>query len=159
MADDIELTIDDATLIETLSRYVEPWLASIVDSIATLAMQTAPVGQDDPLGRPRKFPLRLRDTLTSWVEGENTIELVGYAAAEAPYAVFVHEGTSGPYDIPSGGATEQKSKGYPLRFYFPKAGAVVRPWTVSHPGIRTPQPFLRDAMIQVVTASEGSVIA
>jgi len=49
-----------------------------------------------------------------------------------------------PHFIPGGLAVTsrlaaqaiQKAKGYPLRFYWEKVGAVVTPWAVKHPGYR-----------------------
>lgn len=144
------MNIDASGIDALISRNVEPWLAAKVDSIASLAMQNCPVGDDDPLGRPRPFLRRLKDSISSGIEGFGR-ELVGRVTAATPYAMFVHEGTR-PHQIPTGGSEEMKARGYPLRFYWPKKGRVVRFMSVQHPGT-TAQPFLRDAMVHVISAS------
>ena len=40
---------------------------------------------------------------------------------------------------------EPRGPGYPLRFYWAKAGRVVAFWRVNHPG-NAPQPFMRPAL-------------
>lgn len=144
----MDISIDDGALAEMLAHYVEPWLAAKVDSIAMLARQECPVGADDELGRARRYPDHMRDTISSAVEGSG-FEWVGWVTIGAPYAAAVHEG-SRPHEIPTGGAAAQKAKGYPLRF--PKNGMVIRAWKVNHPG-NAPNPFLRNAMIHVISAS------
>ena len=41
-----------------------------------------------------------------------------------------------PHPIPKGGSREQIRKGYPLRFYWERIGAIATFWSVSHPGYK-----------------------
>lgn len=126
-----------------LFRYCEPWLEAKVDSIAMEAIDRCPVGEPDPLGRPRPWPLHMRDCISSYVERTST-GLLGWVWVETPYAKAVILG-SRPHEIRPRG-------NYPLRFA--KNGITIRTRKVAHPG--TPaNPFLIDAMVHVISASPG----
>jgi hypothetical protein len=58
--------------------------------------------------------------------------------ANTDYSLFVHEGTKAHIIKP-------KAPGYPLKFFWPKAGGTVRFMHVKHPGTKA-QPFLVDAL-------------
>lgn len=142
----ITFEVDDASLDDVVGRYLGPWLAAKCDSVAVAAQQMAPIGKPDPLGRNRPFPIHLNESLVSWVEGE-LADMVGFVAAETPYAYFVHEGTA-PHPI------QPIDTGYPLRFWWDVTGREERFRRVNHPGSQG-NPFLRNALINVISASPG----
>ncbi|MCP4933356.1 MAG: hypothetical protein GY927_03920 [bacterium] len=52
-----------------------------------------------------------------------------------PLGLWIQGGTKA-HKIPTGGSAAQIAKGYPLRFYWAKAGRVVTFWSVNHPGTK-----------------------
>lgn len=71
-------------------------------------------------------------------------DLEGHVVATTKQALYVHEGTRGPYTI------KPRMPGGRLRFFGMKTGAVVITRRVIHPGVRIKQPFLRDALSRVI---------
>ena len=71
-------------------------------------------------------------------------DLEGHVVAHAKHALWVHNGTGGPYPI-----TPRKPGGK-LKFFWAKVGHTVVLPRVSHPGIRIAQPFLKDALDKVM---------
>lgn len=67
-------------------------------------------------------------------------DLEGHVVAKTKQALWVHEGTNGPYVI------KAKVPGKNMRFFWHRVGRYVAMPRVSHPGIRMKQPFLRRAL-------------
>lgn len=102
------------------------------------AIELAPVGKPDPLGRARKqAPGNLRNHIVKrLVQGPTGPEMqVGVEAV--PYALFVHEGAR-PHRIVARNAPQ-------LVFFWPKVQKVVYTKAVAHPGNR-PNRFLVRAL-------------
>lgn len=134
---DVDLHVSDAAINAGLTAALQPWLTVLTEETAALARVECPVGKDDPLGRPRQAP-HMRDMITARIVGT-----VGVVTAASAHALSVHEGAKPHRIVPSG-------PGYPLRFYSSKAGKVLYPWKVNHPGIVDPNPFLLRALQQVI---------
>lgn len=132
---------DQAALDRSLETQMRPWLQTKTDAITAAAINLAPVGQPDRLGRPRRYPRMLRDSITGEIVG-NGLDARGRVTASTPYALAVHEGTRPHTIVPTG-------TGYPLRFYWDAVGGVFRAKSVNHPGTQG-QPFLRNAARQVL---------
>lgn len=135
------LRTDQSALERSLGTQLRSWLETKTDSLTQAAITNCPVGSPDPLGRPREFPVRLKDSITGQVVGSG-LDIRGRVTAATPYAKTVHDG-SRPHQI------RPRGTGYPLRFYWDKVGGVFRAMSVNHPGTQ-PQPFLREAAQQVL---------
>lgn len=108
------------------------------EKVKRAAIQLAPVGKADPLGRPRRdgaAPGNLRNHIVKRVVtgAKGVTVLVG--VEHVPYAFWVHEGAQ-PHVI----------EGNPLLvFFWPKTGGVVAFPRVNHPGNK-PNRFLIRAL-------------
>jgi hypothetical protein len=67
-------------------------------------------------------------------------DLEGHVVAKAKHALWVHNGTNGPYVI------KPKRPGGMLKFFWARKGTTVVLPRVTHPGIKIAQPFLADAL-------------
>lgn len=67
-------------------------------------------------------------------------DLEGHVVALPKHALWVHEGTRGPYVI------RPKKPGGLLKFFWNRVGKTVYMKRVTHPGVKIAQPFLRDAL-------------
>lgn len=126
-----------------IGRQLPQWLQRALSDVAGAAFALCPVGEGDPLGRPRPFKTPLRYTINTKVDGTGA-NVVGYVQANSPYAYFVHQGTQG------GAQIRPLAPGYPLRFSW--RGEVVRTMRVTR-GATPAQPFLRDALVSVMGAT------
>lgn len=100
------------------------------------AIEIAPVGKDDPLGRPRAdgaAPGNLRNHIVKrLVVGKGGVPQMLVGVEHVPYAVFVHEGTH-PHDI--------VPKSAPFLVFMGRDGTLVFTKLVHHPGNK-PNRFL-----------------
>lgn len=135
------LRTDQSALNRSLETQLRPWLETKTDNLTQEAIVGCPVGKPDPLGRPREYPVRLKDSITGQVIGSG-LDVRGRVTAATPYAKSVHEG-SAPHQI------RPRAAGYPLRFYWDQVGGVFRAMVVNHPGAQG-QPFLREAAQRVL---------
>ena len=71
-------------------------------------------------------------------------DLEGHVVAGTKQALWVHQGTRGPYVI------RPRHSGKTLRFFNAKTGHYVHAKRVIHPGIRIRQPFLADALQRAI---------
>lgn len=148
VANAVSFDIDQGAIEAALESPLRAWLQGLCTKVASEAFVRAPVGKATPVhpmsNAPARIPGRLKHSIDTEITG-NGLQLIGWIIANAPYARFVHEGTQGGYDI------EPKRPAYALAFWSEKkAGFVVTPRVTNHPGIATPQPFLRDALVKVV---------
>lgn len=139
------MDMDPAAFAAGLTRVLPVWLVGATEVVAVVARADCPVGDPDPLGRP-KGP-HLRDHIVPHLVGSGPA-VRGVVTANRPYALSVHQGAR-PHEIPVGGAATMHARGYPLRFM--KDGRVRTPWAVHHPG-NAPNPFLRRALVQTIGA-------
>lgn len=137
---DVDIRVNETAIAAGMSFAVPIWMKGFVTAVAEVAEVECPVGEPDPLGRPRTGP-HMRDSHVPRVVG-----MTGVVTADRPYALSVHNGARS-HEIPLGGASAQKAKGYPLRFL--KDGVVRRPWSVNHPGNVNPNPWLVRSLLIV----------
>lgn len=110
-----------------------------VDVGATAARRYVGYSRPDPLGRPRKYPKHLRDTIYGRLEVRNG-RLVGVIGANHPIAKLHHDPTR-PHVI------RPRKAGGRLVF-MGRSGKVVYAKQVRHPGTR-PNPYLTRALRDV----------
>lgn len=116
------------SLTARLAAAAVPFMGRVAVAVAAEARKEAPVGEPDPLGRPRRAR-PMRETIVPFVSGTTAVVQVN-----SRHFLAVHQG-SRPHPI------TPRGKGYPLRFYWKKVGGEVRAMRVNHPGTQ-PNPFL-----------------
>lgn len=132
---------------DVIGRQLPDWMQGVLSDVAGDAFTACPIGEPDPLGRPRPFATALRYTINTTITGTG-IDIQGFVQANSPYAFFVHEGTQ-PHVI--------AAVNFP-RLRFMKDGTVRRPKMVNHPGTAA-QPFLRNALVTYVGATLNFTMA
>jgi hypothetical protein len=119
---------DVSGAIDNLTRHAERLFVDAVDGMRDRVQDIAPVGEPDPLGRPRSGP-RLIDTFFRnpvSVAGTTFRCTIGYTAPQAAYSNYLMP----PHVIRPRGP-------YPLRFYWdngPDGPGEYRFMKVNHPG-------------------------
>jgi hypothetical protein len=122
---------DVSSLVEAVENRAAALFENAVDGMKERLQSIVPVGDPDPLGRPRVGP-RLIDTFYKQptVRSGTTLSVeIGYSAPQAAYSNYLIEPHVRPI-VPRG-------KGYPLRFWWengPQGPGEYRYMSVNHPG-------------------------
>lgn len=146
MPANVSFVVDRSAVDRVLEVPLYAWLQRTLSTIAANAFHRAPVSTPQPIHPKSKaeqrVPGKLKHSINTRIVGSGT-RITGYVEATAPYARFVHEGTAAHPIYP-------RRPAYALAFWSEKRSEfVVTSRGVNHPGTR-PQPFLRDALVEVM---------
>jgi len=116
---------DVSEVLDRFRSYARDVFDDAVDGMQKRLLDVVPVGEPDPLGRPRVGP-RLIDTWQREPTSEGSVSLSAAVGFTAPQATFSN-------DLMPRHTITPRRPGYPLRFMV-EDGTVVRTMKVEHPG-------------------------
>lgn len=141
------MSADASRLRDALDSWAYAVQAGAVDDVPDLVRPLAPLGVSTPTSDREPGQLRASLTVSEQVNSGGP-QFRGKVAAPVPQAVWTDQGTLPHEIVPRG-------PGYPLRFYWPKVGGIVRFMRVNHPGNAAQnwwEPSVRMAYTQALLA-------